>query len=728
MAEIAGDVESGSKAAKQQKRALKKSKHKNKMDKTTNSGEQDEQHGTGADLNTRNVKPSQANAEPSKGSKPKKSDRRRSSTKSKSGRERHKHSETVPTSPRTDSASPSNHHQKPAMEPISSSAVGNIAENKQQTDSRNEKMIMKTDRRNSNNSSAGSFRVGFDGSVTPSSSLGSKDHEDTVAEATNEMMEVGAAVRQQSEAVKLDTATTRISLKTLPSFSDMNKEIIVAGGNQRRCFKTRAGFLCFLFSVLAVIAAGVVVPLLLLGNDSEHDDGMLRLSEYPKNQVISEVPVNLCNEWVPGQGKSELCAVQQTVAQGGDVCNLLAQAVLNSTASAKIAIVNAGVCIGDISAPNMTAGDISNAIAAEQLYTVEMSGSDLEKLLEQAMEATFGASADSTAYPYAAGLRFDVDSHLEFGNRANKVEVIVDLVGDFRPINYRKFYTVVTTKDLASGGNGYSQFGATIDNWRKPTPYQTVDAFLNYAAKDANWWVPKAAAYSTQRFVPPDTEPKIASVPNDICLGWTPDGTSTSSVCSQGTAVVGGGACNLVAWALLDQNWKANIAILNGGLCASEVLSGDFTLSSATALIPNNPSLVTVELSGTQVVALLEEAMDALVGATPGEDAYNTYPFCSALRFNVNTMAGKGERLSSLEFFTASNRWVPLDLNNTFNVLTTSDLAGGNNPGYGLFREADSSTLREVRLGSVDTLLKFANDWEILFEPPKEKHSTQAFT
>jgi 2',3'-cyclic-nucleotide 2'-phosphodiesterase (5'-nucleotidase family) len=260
-----------------------------------------------------------------------------------------------------------------------------------------------------------------------------------------------------------------------------------------------------------------------------------------------------------------------------------------------------------------------------------------------------------------------------------------------------------------------------IDDWKTGLRFSTGDAFLNYALQGENWRKLDAIEYSTQSFVAQHVEPRIASVPQNLRLEWAP-GTGKSEICAPGVTPKGGGACNLVAWGLLDQNLRADMAILKAGDCGSDLASGKFTKNKAITLTPANPSLVTVKLTGPRIV---EQAVDATIRLEGARS--DAYPYSGALtRFNVDTTASLGNRLSSVELYTSYNRWIQLDSNSTYTILTTSELAAGKDPDYQGFLAADASSIRPMILGSIDTFIKYAVEWDISYDPPTEKYSTQS--
>jgi 2',3'-cyclic-nucleotide 2'-phosphodiesterase (5'-nucleotidase family) len=165
---------------------------------------------------------------------------------------------------------------------------------------------------------------------------------------------------------------------------------------------------------------------------------------------------------------------------------------------------------------------------------------------------------------------------------------------------------------------------------------------------------------------------------------------------------------------------------LKAGDCGSDLASGKFTKNKASTLIPANPSLVTVELTGSRIVDILEQAVDAAIRLEGARS--DAYPYSGALtRFNVDTTASLGNRISSVELYTSYNRWIQLDSNSTYTILTTSELAAGKDPDYQGFLAADASSIRPMILGSIDTFIKYAVEWDISYDPPTEKYSTQSY-
>lgn len=218
--------------------------------------------------------------------------------------------------------------------------------------------------------------------------------------------------------------------------------------------------------------------------------------------VITNRTEPLCNEHVPGQGGSAVCARTGafTNAHGGAACNLVAQAMLNQTYLADVAIQNAGGCRSDIYAGYFTYGNAMEFLPySDTLVTLKLAGHQIHKVLEQAMELTFeGESAGS--YPYASGLRFDVNATESRGNRISNLQINARLQeGTWNDIDWNRTYTVVTNTFLAAGRDGYLEFENAEERYDTNITY--LDAFINYVKAQGNITAPNPEDMSTQHFV-----------------------------------------------------------------------------------------------------------------------------------------------------------------------------------------------------------------------------------
>jgi 5'-nucleotidase / UDP-sugar diphosphatase len=132
------------------------------------------------------------------------------------------------------------------------------------------------------------------------------------------------------------------------------------------------------------------------------------------------------------------------------------------------------------------------------LVLLEMTGSEIKLVLEQALERTF-AGASTGSYPYAAGLRYDVNANRAVGSRIRNLEYNSRLAGTWAAINPTATYSVVTNDFIASGLDGYTAFTAVENVVDTQTAY--AQAFIDYAIDRKTLSDPPLSTYSTKSFV-----------------------------------------------------------------------------------------------------------------------------------------------------------------------------------------------------------------------------------
>lgn len=130
---------------------------------------------------------------------------------------------------------------------------------------------------------------------------------------------------------------------------------------------------------------------------------------------------------------------------------------------------------------------------------------------------------------------------------------------------------------------------------------------------------------------------------------------------------------NLVTDAMREVS-KADIAITNGGGIRATIEKGDVTMGEVLTAFPFTNFTVTVDLTGKEVIAALENGVKAapeLAGA-----------FCqvSGLTFKYDDTAKAGERV-----FDVMVAGKPIDLEKTYKVATNDFIAGGGDQ-YDVFK------------------------------------------
>ncbi len=135
---------------------------------------------------------------------------------------------------------------------------------------------------------------------------------------------------------------------------------------------------------------------------------------------------------------------------------------------------------------------------------------------------------------------------------------------------------------------------------------------------------------------------------------------------------------------------NATIAISNGGIIRASIPAGDISLGQILEVLPFGNNLVTIDLTGSQVIAALEN------GVSRVEEGVGRFPQVAGLRFTWNPGAVPDNRITSVEVKTAGG-YQPIDPSLTYRVVTWNFLAGGGD-GYTVLQQGSNS----IALGFTD--------------------------
>jgi len=201
---------------------------------------------------------------------------------------------------------------------------------------------------------------------------------------------------------------------------------------------------------------------------------------------------------------------------------------------------------------------------------------------------------------------------------------------------------------------------------------------------------------------------QVATVPQELCSRRVPGGAGTadysrsSAACTAEGSVSlrGGDIQQLVAQAYLDvanaQYGGADISLQSGGGVRIP-LTGTVTAAQAIQVLPFGNMLFRLNVTGTEVKAMLEDGLQAVYG-TGGSTG--PYPYTGGLRFNVNAKAAFGQRITGAEVRNAtSGLWEPLDAAKTYRLFVLSFNATG---GDGYKTLASVPADRRLDIGVLD--------------------------
>lgn len=235
-------------------------------------------------------------------------------------------------------------------------------------------------------------------------------------------------------------------------------------------------------------------------------DGYSGQVETLQQQVIGSAAVDLCLERIPGQGRSQICDVGDTAQMGGDIQQVVTDAFRVRAFESDFALQNAGGVRVDIPAGDLTIADAYELLPfANTIVNLEMTGAEINTVLEEAIAFALDPDGSTGAYPYASGLRWDADMNAAEGSRISNLQMRPSGTTDWVALDMDATFTVATNSFIAAGRDGYVTFGTVSDDGRVVDTFlDYAQSFIDYIEQDAGGVLnkPPAGDYSTQNFVP----------------------------------------------------------------------------------------------------------------------------------------------------------------------------------------------------------------------------------
>ncbi len=221
----------------------------------------------------------------------------------------------------------------------------------------------------------------------------------------------------------------------------------------------------------------------------------------------------------------------------------------------------------------------------------------------------------------------------------------------------------------------------------------------------------------------------IGEVASDLCLERWP-GQARSTLCDRSaTYQMGSDISNIVAKAFLTVSPTADIGIQNGGGVRVDVAAGEFTIADAFTLLPFSNTLVILDMTGQQIIDVLE---DALANTLDAGGSSGSYPYASGLRYHVDASAEFGGRVSNVEVNPqVAGDWVAIDPDTTYRVVTNDFIASGQD-GYNTFGTVFDAglvedTFVEYAQGFIDYVEGLTDMGESVDLLPESEYSTQYY-
>lgn len=191
-----------------------------------------------------------------------------------------------------------------------------------------------------------------------------------------------------------------------------------------------------------------------------------------KSVVIGEAEEFIGHTRIPGTTDG-----QKILALGSDMAPIVAKSFYDLSNRANACIQNAGGVRISVNEGNVTMGTAYELLPfANTLFEIDMYGSEIKQVLEDALTNYLDNGGSTGSFPYAYGLRYDVNTEAVQNSRISNLEIKNKTTGEWESINEAGMYVIVTNNYIAAGKDGYTTF-KTVQDERG----EGIDTYLDYA-------------------------------------------------------------------------------------------------------------------------------------------------------------------------------------------------------------------------------------------------------
>jgi len=236
-----------------------------------------------------------------------------------------------------------------------------------------------------------------------------------------------------------------------------------------------------------------------------------------EDDAVASAAQTFCERRVPGTVRDPVRSVlgdvcnlsPRVIAHGGDMQQLAAIAYLEAARAlgpTDVSLVNGGGVRTDFPGQdlytnpgitNITVDEVYNALPFRNtLMRLTLSGAQLKTALEDGLDYLVRTPGQTGAYPYAAGLRFDVNLGAARGSRLSNLQ-IRNGAGVYVPLDPAATLRLVTSAYLAGGGDGYDTLTSAL---RQDLQLDEATQLLRYVQTYTPLLRPPVGDYSTQAF------------------------------------------------------------------------------------------------------------------------------------------------------------------------------------------------------------------------------------
>ena len=248
-----------------------------------------------------------------------------------------------------------------------------------------------------------------------------------------------------------------------------------------------------------------------------------------------------------------------------------------------------------------------------------------------------------------------------------------------------------------------------------------ADAQLSLTAPDATV---EAALQSYTDQLEEFANEVIGTATEDLCLARIPGEAYGDSTCNGEDPNRGSDIDNVVAQAFLYMSMDADVYIQNGGGVRTDIFAGDITIGDAYTLLPFGNTLTNLDMTGAEIRAVLNEAVEYA-----HSDSTGAYPYAAGLRWYVDMSRAAGDRLYDIEYRVRNEgAWMPLEDRTQLKVVSNSFTAEGRD-GYVTFGEvSEDGRAEDTFLDYAQSFVDYMMEVGTISKPATDEYSTQNYT
>lgn len=198
-------------------------------------------------------------------------------------------------------------------------------------------------------------------------------------------------------------------------------------------------------------------------------------------KVIGMIGENLPHIRVPGESYDGVDGA--SLPYGSELAPVIAASFYEASLRADACIQNAGGVRSGLKSGQITVGDVYNLLPfSNTLIEIEMRGAEIKQVLEEALINFYDNRGSDGSFPYAYGLRYDIDMTKPKTERVSNLEIKDRKSGQWKPLESSKHYIITANSYIAAGKDGYT---ALLEAQQKHG--NGVDTYLDYAMSFSNY-------------------------------------------------------------------------------------------------------------------------------------------------------------------------------------------------------------------------------------------------